>query len=110
MTSTQTPEEKIEFKDWMTNLAKELKSLRKNEGLNQQKFAEMLSISQSSVAKMESGEQNMTCFTLWKAAKALNRIPKITFIKKVNITELTYSTPITLQDFVTTADANPLLK
>jgi UDP-N-acetylglucosamine 1-carboxyvinyltransferase len=50
-----------------------IKKLRKQRGITQSEFAEMLKTSQSAVARIESGDQNLTTDTLEKISEVLNR-------------------------------------
>jgi len=50
-----------------------VKKLRQKRGLTQKDFADMLETSQSAVARIESGEQNLTTDMLEKISQALNR-------------------------------------
>jgi len=50
-----------------------IKKLRQQRGLTQSEFADMLETSQSAVARIESGDQNLTTDTLEKISEVLNR-------------------------------------
>lgn len=54
------------------NLAKNIKKLRKDRGLSQEKLARLADVANNTLIKMESGEnKNPTLETLKKVAKAL---------------------------------------
>ncbi len=60
----------MDFESWLLELSINISELRKERGYSQEDFAEKLGISQSSVARIESG-QNMRCSTIWKISDAL---------------------------------------
>lgn len=57
----------------MTNLGKEVAELREAFGLTQKEFAKRLKTTQSAIARLESGKQNISTETLKKLSKALGR-------------------------------------
>lgn len=61
----------MEFESWLFQLAINITKLRKEKGYSQEEFAEKLGMTQSAVARIESG-QNMTCSTLWKISDVLD--------------------------------------
>ena len=61
----------IEFQSWLLQISINISKFRKSQGYTQKKFAEALDITQSAVARIESG-QNMKCSTLWKISDVLN--------------------------------------
>lgn len=56
----------------MKNLSTELKKWRKNIGLSQEKLAEKISVSRSTISKIESGKQDIDVKTLLLWAKNTN--------------------------------------
>lgn len=55
------------------NLAKNVKKLRKQKGLSQERLARLADVANNTIIKMESGEnKNPTLETLRKVAKALD--------------------------------------
>lgn len=50
-----------------------VKSLRVKQGLTQKDFAKLLNTTQSNIARMESGKQNLTTNELFKISKVLNQ-------------------------------------
>jgi UDP-N-acetylglucosamine 1-carboxyvinyltransferase len=55
------------------NIAKFIKYLREEKGISQEDFGEMLGTTQSAVARLESGEQNITLEMIAKVSEALDR-------------------------------------
>ena len=62
-------------------IAYRILQLRKKQKLSQKELARKLDTTQSTVARMEAGQQNFTTDTLQKIASALDRDLKIEFIK-----------------------------
>src|SRR3989344_8637522 len=62
-TEAQTEQQKIGFF---------IKELREHRGMTQEEFAQELNTSQSSIPRMEKGEQNLTTELLSKIGKVLN--------------------------------------
>ena len=62
-------------------IAYQILQLRKREKLSQKQFARKLDTTQSVVARIESGKQNLSTNTLQKIANAFNRDLKIEFVK-----------------------------
>jgi len=62
-------------------IAYQVLQLRKREGLSQVELAKKIGTKQTSIARLESGQQNFTIDTLQKLAKALRRNLKIDFVK-----------------------------
>lgn len=61
-------------------IAYEILLLRKKQKLTQKMFAEKLEISQSAVARMESGVQNLTIETLMKIGRIFGKKLTIRFV------------------------------
>ena len=62
-------------------IAYRILQLRKKQKLSQKELARKLDTTQSTVARMEAGQQNFTTDTLQKIASALDRDLKIEFVK-----------------------------
>ena len=62
-------------------IAYQILQLRKKQRLSQKELARKLDTTQSTVARMEAGQQNFTTDTLQKIASALDRDLKIEFVK-----------------------------
>jgi DNA-binding transcriptional regulator YiaG len=62
-------------------IAYRILQLRKKQKLSQKELARKLNTTQSTVARMEAGQQNFTTDTLQKIASALDRDLKIEFVK-----------------------------
>ena len=60
----------MEFESWLFELALNIVRIRKDKKYSQEKFAKKLGMSQSAVARIESG-QNMKCSTIWKISDVL---------------------------------------
>ena len=57
----------------MSNISKNIKRLRENKGLSQEKLARMADVANNTIIKIESGKNdNPTLDTLKKIAKALD--------------------------------------
>lgn len=65
-----TLKDAMEFESWLFELSLNIANLRKAKGYSQTEFAKLLDMSQSAVARIESG-QNMKCSTLWEISKIL---------------------------------------
>lgn len=63
-------------------IAYEILQLRKKKGISQSELARRIGTSQSNIARMEAGEQNLTTDTLQKIAEAFNRNLKVEFVGK----------------------------
>ncbi|MEI7578413.1 MAG: helix-turn-helix transcriptional regulator [bacterium] len=50
-----------------------LRDTRKKEGMTQQKLADLLNIPRTTIAKIESGQRNVTVLTLMKIAKVMEK-------------------------------------
>ncbi len=59
--------------DTLTNIGHLIKSLRERRGITQADFAKKLETTQSAVARIESGEQNLTTDMIVKISKALDK-------------------------------------
>lgn len=66
----QTYQDAVEFESWLFELCYTIAIKRREKGLSQKEFANKLRVSQSTIGRIESG-QNMTCNTLWKISNAL---------------------------------------
>jgi len=62
-------------------IAYKILQLRKKHHLSQKELARKLNTAQSVVARIETGQQNLTTDTLQKIASALDRDLKIEFVK-----------------------------
>ncbi|PIZ74492.1 hypothetical protein COY07_00565 [Candidatus Peregrinibacteria bacterium CG_4_10_14_0_2_um_filter_43_11] len=62
--------EEMEFELWLSEVGLNISRLRQDKGYTQKTFAEKLGMSQSAVARIESG-QNMQCSTIWLISDAL---------------------------------------
>ncbi|MBI5412483.1 helix-turn-helix transcriptional regulator [Candidatus Peregrinibacteria bacterium] len=62
--------QEMEFALWISLVGLNIARLRKERGYTQKKFAQKLGISQSAVARIESG-QNMQCSTVWTISDVL---------------------------------------
>ena len=72
-----------------------LQKKRREIGFSQKEFADKLGMSQSTVARLETG-QNMTCQTLWKVSDALHEDVSIFGVSK-------YTEKDELEEFLTFA-------
>lgn len=61
-------------------IAYQILQLRKKAGISQTQLAKKLGTTQSNVARIETGQQNVTTGTLQKIAVALDREVKIEFV------------------------------
>src|SRR5688572_1282250 len=61
------------MKTQMQPIVKLIKTLREERGITQSQFAKKLKTTQSAVARLEKGEQNLTTEMLLKISKALGR-------------------------------------
>jgi UDP-N-acetylglucosamine 1-carboxyvinyltransferase len=59
--------------DTLANIGKLIKDLREKRGITQAEFAEKLQTTQSAIARIESGEQNLTTEMIAKISDALER-------------------------------------
>jgi len=59
--------------DTLSNIGKLIKELREKRGITQSEFAEKLETTQSAIARIESGEQNLTTDMISKISDALER-------------------------------------
>ncbi len=57
------------------NIGKNIKFLRKEENLSQERLAEKIGVSRNYIGMIERAEANAPVFTLYKIAKALNVEP-----------------------------------
>lgn len=57
----------------LTNIGELIKNLRERRGITQTEFAKKLETTQSAIARIESGEQNLTTDMIEKISKALDR-------------------------------------
>ncbi|MDD3102117.1 MAG: helix-turn-helix transcriptional regulator [Patescibacteria group bacterium] len=62
-------------------IAYQILQLRKQRGISQAELAKKIGTKQSNIARMETGQQNLTISMLQEVAKALNRDFKIVFIR-----------------------------
>lgn len=62
-------------------IAYQILQLRKKKKMSQADLAEKIGTTQSNVARMEAGQQNLTTGTLHKIAEAFNCELKVAFIK-----------------------------
>ncbi len=60
-------------------LAMEIRRLRKNLKLSQQGLAEKMSVKRETIARIESGQQNVTMETLYQVAAATNKSLQVEF-------------------------------
>jgi DNA-binding XRE family transcriptional regulator len=63
--------ERVELYDLYYEISTKIHEYRKNNNLSQEKFANLLGVTQPMVSKLESGEYNYTIEQLWKIAKKL---------------------------------------
>lgn len=77
------PEFKRYFEEYgkQIELAYEIMRLRKKSGISQAALAERIGTTQSNIARIEAGKQNLTTDTLQKIAVALKRNLRIEFVK-----------------------------
>ena len=61
-------------------IAMALKTLRENEGLTQRELAEKVDKPQSTIARIENGNMNVTFKTMNDIAKALNKVIDVRFV------------------------------
>ena len=54
-------------------LGKQIKEIRKQEGLTQAQLGEKINMKKEAISRIESGKQNLSLLTLEKIAFALNR-------------------------------------
>jgi len=59
--------------DTLSNIGSLIKDLREKRGITQSDFAEKLGTTQSAIARIESGEQNLTTEMISKISNALER-------------------------------------
>ena len=69
----KTESEIIKNKSDQKKIGYFIKTLRQQKGLTQSEFAELLKTSQSAVARIENGGQNLTTAELLKISEILNR-------------------------------------
>ncbi len=62
-------------------IAYKILQLRKRQGMSQSALARKLGTTQSNIARLEAGQENVTAETLYKIARALKRDLKIEFVK-----------------------------
>ncbi len=65
--------EKTPIDSHLVQIGNLIASLRQERGITQQEFAEKLTTTQSTIARIERGEQNLSTETLSKISEALNR-------------------------------------
>ena len=65
----------------MKKLGEQIQELRKQKELTQAELAKKIGTRQSDIARIESGQQNLTTDTLQKIATVLKRDLKIQFVK-----------------------------
>jgi len=77
------PEFKRHFEEYgkQLELAYEIMQLREKSGISQMELAKRIGTTQSNVARIEAGKQNLTTETLQKIAAAFNRDLRIEFVK-----------------------------
>lgn len=68
-TNTKLKGETI-FYMWLKELGMQIAKLRVSTGMRQEELAQRINVSQSMIARIESGD-NLTCKTLWKIGEAL---------------------------------------
>ncbi len=61
-------------------VAYRVQQLRKAHGISQSQLAKKLGTTQSNIARLEAGQQNLTTITLHRIAKAFDRNLKIEFV------------------------------
>lgn len=61
-------------------IAYQIHQLRKEHGISQSQLAKKLGTTQSNVARLEAGQQNVTTTTLQKIAEVFNRDLRIEFV------------------------------
>lgn len=61
-------------------IAYQVQQLRKTHGISQSQLARKLGTTQSNIARLEAGQQNLTTATLQKIAEVFNRNLKIEFV------------------------------
>jgi DNA-binding XRE family transcriptional regulator len=61
-------------------IAYRVQQLRKANGVSQSQMAKKLGTTQSNIARLEAGQQNLTNITLHRIAKAFDRDLKIEFV------------------------------
>ncbi|OGH96927.1 MAG: hypothetical protein A2039_01015 [Candidatus Melainabacteria bacterium GWA2_34_9] len=62
-------------KRFLQNIGKNIKNLRKDKKLSQEKFGELIGLSRNSIGMIERAEVNIHVLTLYKIAKALEVEP-----------------------------------
>ena len=62
-------------------IAYQILQMRKKQGISQLQLAKKIGTTQSNVARIETGQQNLTTSTLHKIAKAFKRDVKIEFVR-----------------------------
>lgn len=73
-------EKNMEVRDPVCDaIGKEIRRVRKEEGLSQEQLAEKVGISQQLISRIEKGKENMSLLTLKKIARALARKVEISF-------------------------------
>lgn len=63
-------------KKFLQNIGKNIKNLRKDKKLSQEKFGELIGLSRNSIGMIERAEVNIHVLTLYKIAKALEVEPQ----------------------------------
>lgn len=61
------------MKNQLTHIGKLITTLREERGITQEEFGKMLGTTQSAIARIEKGEQNLSTETLSKISSALNK-------------------------------------
>lgn len=61
-------------------IGREIRRVRKEEGLSQQELAQKAGISQQLISRIEKGKENISLITLKKISKALGRRAEISFV------------------------------
>jgi transcriptional regulator with XRE-family HTH domain len=62
-------------KRFLQNIGKNIKNLRKDKKLSQEKFGELIGLSRNSIGTIERAEANIHVLTLYKIANALEVEP-----------------------------------
>jgi len=70
---------KISESKLLRRVGANLRKLRENKGISQEKFAEMCGLHRNYIGEIERGEANLTFVTYEKICKALNADPSAPF-------------------------------
>ena len=68
-----------------------LRTLRETEGLTQRQLAEKVEKPQSTIARIENGNMNVTFKTMNDIAKAFDKVIEVKFVQKTSLTIILFS-------------------